>query len=545
MIAYFPELYEDELLYSILSRYVVHKGIAVYRSAAEELFTKPKEFPEKEFINALQPEILERLCKGKPLEQIIMEHTMTPYYIRFLPKEKRKKARARLIRMEGDYKNLLAIPKMRLNRNKYLRYCPQCVKEDREKYGETYWHRKHQIYGVDVCSVHGCRLEESPVRNDTKTSPEWMIAENIVEEKEVRYGTEGETAFARYIMELLDREVLWENEVDVGTFLSAKLSESQYTSIRGKQRKLTLLFYDFKIKFEYCQEGIVEQWQIEKVLAGHRKNPLEICQIAYFLNIPMEELINPKDMGNMEEIFDEKVVAMIRDGKSLNGIARELGVSSGTIRKISRKKNVKSKGTKEKTEVEEREYQARIQEERKLWKNIMQKNPNTSYTQLCKNPEYRYHLMWLRRNDEEWTDKNWMEKQSYKPIRQDWDRIDRETLPLVKEAVHKLQGTGIERPKKITCYAVERMLNLPNKRLDLLPRCKQEILQYQESQEEYWARELIWGIEEIQRRGEIVNYKNVRKVTNMRREYINACYPYICQSGKQQVIEIAERLMNY
>lgn len=545
MIAYFPELYEDELLYSILSRYVVHKGIAVYRSAAEELFTKPKEFPEKEFINALQPEILERLCKGKPLGQIIMEHTMTPYYIRFLPKEKRKKARARLIRMEGDYKNLLAIPKMRLNRNKYLRYCPQCVKEDREKYGETYWHRKHQIYGVDVCSVHGCRLEESPVRNDTKTSPEWMIAENIVEEKEVRYGIEEEVTFARYIMELLDREVLWENEVDVGTFLSAKLSESQYTSIRGKQRKLTLLFYDFKIKFGYCQEGIVEQWQIEKVLSGQRRNPLEICQIAYFLNIPMEDLINPKDMGNMEEKFDEKVVGMIRDGKSLNGIARELGVSSATIRKISRKKNVRSKMTKEKTEVEEKEYQAGIQEERKFWKSIMQKNPDTSYTQLCKNPEYRYHLMWLRRNDEEWTNQNWMNKKVYKPLRQDWEKIDRETLPLVRDAICKLQGTEDERPKKVTCYAVGKILKLPSKRLDLLPMCKQEILQYQESQEEYWARELIWTIEDIQKRGETVNYEKVRKVTNMRREYINACYPYVCQSGKQQIIEITEKLMKH
>lgn len=41
------------------------------------------------------------------------------------------------------------------------------------------------------------------------------------------------------------------------------------------------------------------------------------------------------------------------------------------------------------------------------------------------------------------------------------------------------------------------------------------------------------------------SYKKVRKVTNMRREYINACYPYICQSGKQQVIEITEKLMNY
>lgn len=545
MIAYFPELYEDELLYSILSRYVVHKGIAVYRSAAEELFTKPKEFPEKEFINALQPEILERLCKGKSLEQIIMEHTMTPYYIRFLPKEKRKKARARLIRMEGDYKNLLAIPKMRLNRKKYLRYCPQCVKEDRERHGETYWHRKHQIYGVDVCSVHGCRLEESTIRNDTKTSPELITAESAVEEKEVRYGAEEEAIFARYIMELLDREILWENEVGVGTFLSAKLSESKYTSIRGKQRKLTLLFYDFKIKFGYCQEGIVEQWQIEKVLSGQRRNPLEICQIAYFLNIPMEDLINPKDMGNMEEKFDEKVVGMIRDGKSLNGIARELGVSSATIRKISRKKNVRSKMTKEKTEVEEKEYQARIQEERKFWKSIMQKNPDTSYTQLCKNPEYRYHLMWLRRNDEEWTNQNWMNKKVYKLLRQDWEKIDRETLPLVRDAICKLKGTEDERPKKVTCYAVGKILKLPSKRLDLLPMCKQEILQYQESQEEYWARELIWTIEDIQKRGETVNYEKVRKVTNMRREYINACYPYVCQSGKQQIIEITEKLMKH
>lgn len=545
MTAYFPELYEDELVYSILSRYAIHKGIAVYRSAAEELFVKPKEFPDKEFINGLQPEILERLCKGKPLEQIIMEHTMTPYYIRFLPQEKRDKARENIVQMEGNYRNLLAIPKMRLNRKKYLRYCPQCVKEDRERHGETYWHRKHQIYGVDVCSVHGCRLEESTIRNDTKTSPELITAESAVEEKEVRYGAEEEAIFARYIMELLDREILWENEVGVGTFLSAKLSESKYTSIRGKQRKLTLLFYDFKIKFGYCQEGIVEQWQIEKVLSGQRRNPLEICQIAYFLNIPMEDLINPKDMGNMEEKFDEKVVGMIRDGKSLNGIARELGVSSATIRKISRKKNVRSKMTKEKTEVEEKEYQARIQEERKFWKSIMQKNPDTSYTQLCKNPEYRYHLMWLRRNDEEWTNQNWMNKKVYKPLRQDWEKIDRETLPLVRDAICKLQGTEDERPKKVTCYAVGKILKLPSKRLDLLPMCKQEILQYQESQEEYWARELIWTIEDIQKRGETVNYEKVRKVTNMRREYINACYPYVCQSGKQQIIEITEKLMKH
>ena len=32
---------------------------------------------------------------------------------------------------------------------------------DREKYGETYWHRKHQLPGVEICLEHRCRLENS------------------------------------------------------------------------------------------------------------------------------------------------------------------------------------------------------------------------------------------------------------------------------------------------------------------------------------------------------------------------------------------------
>ncbi|MBR1752184.1 MAG: TniQ family protein [Ruminococcus sp.] len=39
-----------------------------------------------------------------------------------------------------------------------LRYCPVCAADDREKYGETYWHRVHQIPEISVCAKHRCRL---------------------------------------------------------------------------------------------------------------------------------------------------------------------------------------------------------------------------------------------------------------------------------------------------------------------------------------------------------------------------------------------------
>ena len=44
-----------------------------------------------------------------------------------------------------------------------LRYCPLCVQDDRQTYGETYWHRLPQVAAVRVCPYHDCWLEDSNV----------------------------------------------------------------------------------------------------------------------------------------------------------------------------------------------------------------------------------------------------------------------------------------------------------------------------------------------------------------------------------------------
>ncbi len=46
---------------------------------------------------------------------------------------------------------------------KYLRYCPDCVREDIDNYGETYWHRVHQLPAMLYCTKHHARLFESDV----------------------------------------------------------------------------------------------------------------------------------------------------------------------------------------------------------------------------------------------------------------------------------------------------------------------------------------------------------------------------------------------
>ena len=293
-IAYFPEPYPDELIYSVLARFYGHSGYPVYIFCAEDIFTDKRVRPDIEFINKLKPEITEFLCKDMPVGKLIGRHTMFPCYARFLPQERRYKAFKALCSMSGDYNNLLAIPKRKNGEQKHLRYCPFCVKEDRSAYGETYWHRNHQIQGVSVCPRHHCRLVDSSVIISGKASPGLVSAEQEVkEDAAILYGNEVERQLAAYVAEVFQADVDMENETAVGDFLHSKMAGTKYVSVRGEQRNIKALTVDFAAFYkELSGQGLTESWQIQKVLASYRTNAYEVCQMAMFLKVTAEELVS-------------------------------------------------------------------------------------------------------------------------------------------------------------------------------------------------------------------------------------------------------------
>ena len=92
MIVFFPELYEDELAYSWFARYHVHSGHMTFRGTAEDIFQNKDAIPNPEFFPALKDDICSIITRSSPMEDFITKHTMLPYYIRFLPLERRRKA---------------------------------------------------------------------------------------------------------------------------------------------------------------------------------------------------------------------------------------------------------------------------------------------------------------------------------------------------------------------------------------------------------------------------------------------------------------------
>ena len=110
--------------------------------------------------------------------------------------------------MCGSVYNILSVPTNKDRQKRYLRYCPACVKEDRVKYAETYWHRIHQMIGIDICPIHGCNLVDSDVeissraRPALKTAEEKAICEEIIcSENNVEF------ELAQYVMKVFQADM--------------------------------------------------------------------------------------------------------------------------------------------------------------------------------------------------------------------------------------------------------------------------------------------------------------------------------------------------
>lgn len=286
MIAYFPKIYEDELLYSVFARFHIHTGYLFFDGTKNALFENKETTPIIEFINKLKPDVVDCLTKEMTMEEVIFKHTMFPFYGRFLNSRKKEEALNSLVNMESDFGRTVS---KKLGK-RYLKYCPLCAKEDRESKGEAIWYRKHQIFGVSVCPVHSCKLIDSKVMITRDIRIPYITAEQEAEETEIEKGTELERDFSQYISKLINPVMF--NNGNVADFIMGKCKipnrEKFCDEING--------FYTELIQIK---EHTFGHDVIRKVLNGNNDNPLSICLVAFYLKIPVEELI-----GSYEGICD-------------------------------------------------------------------------------------------------------------------------------------------------------------------------------------------------------------------------------------------------
>jgi len=337
VIAYFPTLYPDELIYSLFARYYVKSGYMGYASAAEDLFENKTTHPDIEFINMLSDEVLEHLQMSMSMKELIEKHTMFPYYGRFLRKDRRQQALEMLVKMDERYHNLIYVTKSK-SITRHLRYCPVCAANDRKEYGEAYWHRSHQLFGVNICPVHSCELRNSAVEISSKTSPYLYSAEEMVPPaaEAVQKASPLELRISEYVYAVFHSPVDMQTDIPVGRFFHSKMEYTPYLSPRGEQRNMILFFRNFELFFKSVDNvPIKEQWQLQKMMSSDRLSTYEVCLVALFLGVPVDDLVRMTlPEKSQPEWFDEKVRTLHAQGLKYPAIARIMNAPYDVVKAI-------------------------------------------------------------------------------------------------------------------------------------------------------------------------------------------------------------------
>lgn len=94
-------------------------------------------------------------------DELINQHTLLPFYAPFLSENRAQAVRDHMRFEDGAQVGPRITRTRQGQKTNFLRYCPECAKEDREVLRETYWHRLHQLPGVEACHRHNVFLEDT------------------------------------------------------------------------------------------------------------------------------------------------------------------------------------------------------------------------------------------------------------------------------------------------------------------------------------------------------------------------------------------------
>lgn len=251
MIHFFTDPYKDELIYSAISRYHFYTGNIDYKDTIEECFGKRTIIPSPEIGSPIE-NLAINIGGNYTADYLINKHTILPYYIPFLPVQRREQ-----IIEEIKYKdcsgiyNKIGITAGSVCKKEGIYYCSICAKNEIDTYGEAYIHREHQLQGIFLCPHHGEMLKKYKVMKSDVSRLEFIRLDKQLidfksECKQIKY-YELVLKLSRDAYYLLENDFEGANQKSILEKYKNLLSEKDLATStkRIKQRELYEEFINF------------------------------------------------------------------------------------------------------------------------------------------------------------------------------------------------------------------------------------------------------------------------------------------------------------
>lgn len=262
------------------------------------------------------PSHIGRLVERLPItfqitaKQLIQKHTMYPLYSAFLPPDQADAIYQSMIKGNGnDIYMRSGIMASSIRSNLNIRYCRTCFINDVNTYGEAYWHRMHQVPGLDVCMKHGIFLQDSKVQvhqenkhvfvppDEENCSLDYIVRRTPLNDID-KYCSYNKSIETLLVAEFPNRPFGWFEQ-----YYLNRLQNLGYASVNGgkvdqerlQQDVLSFFGADFLGRLQSSING--EDHWLNQISRRHRKSfhPIRHLIFLQFLNSDLEDIFYQKE----------------------------------------------------------------------------------------------------------------------------------------------------------------------------------------------------------------------------------------------------------
>lgn len=165
-----------ETLFSLVSRLHRFWGFPLSRQTCEALFGHAQQGSQHDFPSRLATFVSRTNSRYGAESELSDLHTLLAYYRPFTSESVFDSVvRSMSAENVSHLKLKLGILTSRFRANHPLKACPQCMIDDVNCHGWSYWHLGHQFPGVWVCLQHGRWLEVSSLKATGVSRFQWVL----------------------------------------------------------------------------------------------------------------------------------------------------------------------------------------------------------------------------------------------------------------------------------------------------------------------------------------------------------------------------------
>ncbi len=337
-----PYAFPDEILFSRLVRHFTLTGmtIADYLSM---MFGDPKRTIHPYMTAGLTS--INEFSQESPVE-LLYQQTLAPLFIYFLPSHETTLTNGLLFANAAKAIRACQLICVREKEALSIKCCPECARADFYEFGVTYWHRSHQIPGIEACAIHQVQLVHIPFVSRSRITLSFLPPLDL----KPTHCSALSFAFALYSHCLLIQLTPKCKSFDLNEF-KERLNKLGYFSKLGCCRRKKLLKELFQFtqllgsEYQTFSPNSERDYRYISYLFSGKVNqhPFKYLLLGFWLS--NQKIISKADCVMISSTSDKaklekKCIRLLYNGESMASVSRATGKSRCFVKALALKLNI-------------------------------------------------------------------------------------------------------------------------------------------------------------------------------------------------------------